>query len=114
MPGIPPDLPLNDPAFYSSSPWATYRWLLDASPVYWCAPAGFWAITRYEDVLRVSKDALTYCNGEGMTMRGGELSDVQGGTTLITTDPPRHTTQRALISRAFTPGAVSRLELHIR
>jgi len=29
-------------------------------------------------------------------------------------DPPRHTVHRALISRAFTPGAISRLEPHIR
>jgi len=113
MPGIAPDLPLSDPSFYTSDPWDTYRWLRDESPVYWCARAGFWAITRHEDVLAVSKDPVTYCNGEGMTMRGGELSDVQGGTTLITTDPPRHTSQRALISRAFTPGAVSQLESHI-
>ena len=113
MPGIRPDLPLTDAAFYASAPWDTYRWLRDESPVYWCAPAGFWAITRHEDVLRVSKDPETYCSGEGMTMRGGELSDVPGGATLITLDPPRHTSQRAIISRAFTPGAVSRLECHI-
>jgi cytochrome P450 len=113
MPGIRPDLPLTDAAFYASEPWDTYRWLRDESPVYWCAPAGFWAITRHEDVLRVSKDPETYCSGEGMTMRGGELSDVPGGATLITLDPPRHTSQRAIISRAFTPGAVSRLECHI-
>jgi cytochrome P450 len=113
MRGIPPDLPLNDAAFYASDPWETYRRLRDESPVYWCAPAGFWAITRHEDVLTVSKDPVTYCNGEGMTMRGGELSDVKGGTTLITLDPPRHTFQRAVISRAFTPGAVSGLESHI-
>jgi cytochrome P450 len=114
MPGVPPDLPLNDPGFYASNPWDTYRRLRDTCPVYWCAPAGFWAITRHEDVLTVCRDPARYCNGQGMTMRGAELSDVEGGTTLIAMDPPRHTAQRALISRAFTPGAVTQLELHIR
>ena len=114
MPAVLPDIPLNDPAFYASDPWDAYRWLRDESPAYWCERAGFWAVTRYADVLAISKDPVTYCNGEGMTMRGGELSEIGGGTTLITIDPPRHTAQRALTSRSFTPGAISRLEPHIR
>jgi cytochrome P450 len=114
MHGVLPDLPLTDPAFHASEPWDVYRWLRDESPVHWFAPAGFWAVTRHEDVLAISKDPLTYCNGEGMTMRGGELEDTAEVTTLITMDPPRHTVHRALISRAFTPAAISRLEGHIR
>jgi cytochrome P450 len=113
-PGQGPDLPLNDPAFYASEPWATYRLLRDEHPAYWCGQAGFWAITRHEDALAVSKDPVTYCNGEGMTMRGGELADIGGGTTLITIDPPDHTAQRALVSRSFTPGAITRLEPRVR
>jgi cytochrome P450 len=114
MSGVLPDLPLTDPAFHASEPWDAYRWLRDESPVHWYAPAGFWAITRHEDVLAISKDAVTYCNGRGMTMRGSELSDIDGETTLISLDPPRHTVHRALISRAFTPAAISRLERHVR
>jgi cytochrome P450 len=71
-------------------------------------------VSRHEDVLAISKDPVTYCNGEGMTMRGGELADIGGGTTLITIDPPGHTAQRALVSRSFTPGAISRLEARVR
>jgi cytochrome P450 len=109
-----PDLPLTDPAFHASQPWDAYRWLRDESPVYWFAPAGFWAVSRHEDVLAVSKDPVRYCNGRGMTMRGAELSDIDGEVTLISLDPPRHTVHRALVSRAFTPGAISRLEPHVR
>ena len=111
---VPGGLPLNDPGFYASDRWDLYRRMRDESPLYWCEAGGFWALTRYEDVLGASKDAATYCNGEGMTMRGGELSDVKGGETLITLDPPRHTAQRALVSRSFTPRAINRLQDHIR
>jgi cytochrome P450 len=110
---VPHDLRLNDPAFYSGKPFDTYRRLRDESPVHWCAPAGFWAITRHQDVLAVSKDPNTFCNGNGMTMRGGELDDVKGGETLITMDPPRHTAQRKLVARSFTPAAVARIQAHI-
>jgi cytochrome P450 len=108
-----PDLPLNDPAFYASDPFDTFRRLRDESPVYWCAAGGFFALTRHEDVLAVSRDPATFCSGEGIAMRGGEMT-VPGGVTLISTDPPRHASQRRLINRSFTKGAISKLEPHIR
>jgi cytochrome P450 len=82
--------------------------------VYWCEGAGYWAITRYDDGVRIHRDPETFCSGQGMTMRGGELEDVKDVDTLITIDPPRHTRQRQLVSRAFTPRAVANLEPRIR
>ena len=81
--------------------------------MYWCPAGGFFALTRHEDVLAVSRDPVTFCSGEGIAMRGGEMM-VPGGVTLISTDPPRHASQRRLINRSFTKGAVSRLEPHVR
>jgi cytochrome P450 len=82
--------------------------------VHWCTGAGYWAITKYDDGLRIHRDPETFCSGQGMTMRGGELEDVKDVDTLITIDPPRHTRQRQLVSRAFTPRAVADLEPRIR
>jgi cytochrome P450 len=110
----PVDLPLNDPAFYTTDRFDLYRQLRDESPVYWCAQGGFWTLTRHEDLLAVSKNPTTFCNGHGMTMRGGELSDVKGGETLITTDAPEHTYQRKLVNRPFRQRAVAALEAHVR
>jgi cytochrome P450 len=107
------DVPLIDPSFHVTDPWEAYRRLRDDEPVHWCESGGFWAITRYEDVLTISKNPRTFCNGQGMTMRGAELEDVKDVRTLLTIDPPDHTSYRALVSRSFTPGAVRRLEAHI-
>jgi cytochrome P450 len=108
------DLPLNDPGFYTSDRFDVYHRLRDEFPVYWCEQGGFWALTRHEDVLAVQKDPSTFCNGQGMTMRGGELADVKGGETLITTDAPEHTYQRKLVNRPFRQRAVGKLEPHVR
>ncbi|MCW2914470.1 MAG: Cytochrome [Actinomycetia bacterium] len=108
-----PDLPLTDPAFHAADPFDTYRRLRDESPVYWCATGGFYALTRHEDVLTVSRDPATYRSGEGIAMRGGEM-EVPGGVTLISTDPPKHASQRRLINRSFTKGAIAKLEPHVR
>lgn len=109
-----PVIPLNDADFYASDPFEVYRLLRDDHPVYWCESGGFWGISRHEDVLLVQKDSATFCNGEGMTMRGGELEHVKGGDTLITMDPPQHTQHRKLINRSFSKRAVGDLEARIR
>jgi cytochrome P450 len=107
------DIPLHSPEFHMFDPYPVFKELRREQPVYWCAGAGYWAITKYDDGLRVHRDPATFCSGQGMTMRGGELEDVKGGETLITLDPPRHTRQRQLVSRAFTPRAVADLEPRI-
>jgi cytochrome P450 len=107
------DLPLTDPEFYAADPFDTYRRLRDESPVYWCATGGFYALSRHEDVLTVSRDPATYRSGAGIAMRGGEM-EVPGNVTLISTDPPKHASQRRLINRSFTKGAIAKLEPHVR
>ena len=108
------DIPLHSPEFHMVDPYPVFRELRREQPVYWCAGAGYWAITTYDDGLRIHRDPETFCSGQGMTMRGGELEDVKDVDTLITIDPPRHTRQRQLVSRAFTPRAVADLEPRIR
>src|SRR5918996_1730211 len=108
------DVPLHSPEFHMHDPYPVFRELRREQPVYWCAGGGYWAITKYDDGLRVHRDPATFCSGQGMTMRGGELEDVKGVDTLITLDPPRHTRQRQLVSRAFTPRAVADLQPRIQ
>jgi cytochrome P450 len=108
------DVPLHSPEFHMLDPYPVFRELRREQPVYWCAGPGYWAITKYDDGLRIHRDPETFCSGHGMTMRGGELEDVKDVDTLITIDPPRHTRQRQLVSRAFTPRAVADLEPRIR
>jgi cytochrome P450 len=108
------DIPLQSPEFHMVDPYPVFKELRRDQPVYWCAGGGYWAVTKYDDGLRIHRDPATFCSRQGMTMRGGELEDVKGVETLITLDPPRHTRQRQLVSRAFTPRTVADLEPRIR
>jgi cytochrome P450 len=108
------DIPLQSPEFHMVDPYPVFKELRREKPVYWCAGGGYWAITKHEDGVRIHREPATFCSGQGMAMRGGELEDVKGDVTLITLDPPRHTRQRQLVSRAFTPRAVADLEPRIR
>ena len=55
-----PDLDITDPDVYVHGvPHATFKRLRDADPVSWWDEtdgAGFWAVTRYNDITEVSRN----------------------------------------------------------
>ena len=88
-------------------PYPIYRELRSTDPVHRMRLVKAWALTRYEDVERVLRDDKRFCNGDRILVKTIPLS-------LLDMDPPEHTRVRALVSKAFTPRAVSRLEGRIR
>jgi cytochrome P450 len=92
------------------NPFPIYRWLRDEAPVYHNAKVGFWALSRYEDVLAASLDSETFLSGHGMTIEGLDA----GNDILINKDPPEHTWHRRLVARVFTPKAIADQEPSIR
>jgi cytochrome P450 family 142 subfamily A polypeptide 1 len=77
------------------------RWLRENAPVYWSEKTGAYIITRFEDVVHVSKHNDVFCSGEGVLP--GKLSPKIG---MIDEDEPRHGEMRGLINRGFTPRMV--------
>ncbi len=92
------------------NPFPVYRWLRDEAPVYHNEKVGFWALSRYDDVLAASLDPATFLSGHGMTIEGLDA----GNDILINKDEPEHTWHRRLVSRVFTPMAVAAQEPTIR
>jgi cholest-4-en-3-one 26-monooxygenase len=118
------DIDLTDPDLYASGdPHAVFRFLRRHAPVFFQrqrSGPGFWAVTRYEDVRRVSRDPRTFISSGGTSTMDLERPEtasldyrVMRGT-LVITDPPRHTRLRALVNKAFTPQAVAALEPYVR
>jgi cytochrome P450 len=77
---------------------------------------GFWALTKYDDVLAVVRDAKTFSNEIGGSATIADLpEDVLGARrNFLEYDPPRHGRYRRLISTNFTPGAIALYEVWLR
>ena len=104
---------LDDPASFSGGhPHGQYRWLRDNAPV-WFHPErdgpGFWAVTRYSEVLKVSRDPDTFSSWLGGIMLADAEPELLAGSRLMMLyqDPPDHTRYRRLVSRSFTPRAAA-------
>jgi hypothetical protein len=94
---------------FHDDPFPVYRQLRDEAPSYYDDDLGFWALSRYDDVVRALHDPDTFCSRFGITLEAGNPLPM-----MLTTDPPDHTALRRLVSRAFTPRRVADLEPAIR
>jgi cytochrome P450 len=93
-----------------TNPYPVYRWMRDEAPVYHNTDLGFYALSRFDDVLAAHLDPATFLSNHGPTI---EVLDASADV-LIAQDPPVHTWQRKIISRVFTPRAIAQLEPRVR
>jgi len=101
---------------YFDDPYDLYRRLRDEAPVFHSERYGFYALSRYDDVVRAHKDWETFSSSHGVDLHtlSTDAAFVQGMRSLIMMDPPDHDRMRALVSRVFTPRAVQALEPMVR
>lgn len=98
-------------ADFFDDPYETYGWLRDHAPVYHNEQYGFWALSRYADVVAAHRDWKVFSSTHGVTI--DQLTDPRPVTvndSIIFLDPPEHERLRRLVSRVFTPKAVADLE----
>jgi cytochrome P450 len=110
---IAPAIDLLDPAaFEGGQPHDQFAWLRENDPVHWHEEPGgpgFWAVTRYDDVKVVGRDAATFSSAAGIMIPGeGSIFGSGPGSPrmMITTDPPDHMRYRRLAVPDFIPRAV--------
>jgi cytochrome P450 len=88
-------------------------------PVHWHEELrpnhGFWAITKHEDVVAVSKKPQVFSSGEGLTMlEEVEPESLEKRRSLIDSDAPLHQHLRRVVSPLFTPKAINAHEAFAR
>lgn len=125
-----------DPAVIQD-PYPFYEWLREEAPVYHVEELDLYVLSRYEDVYASLKNPAVFSSQQGMGMMIGaggppgkmrdyllsrnpaglgglSPDDLAGLRVLIASDPPDHTRLRRLVSKPFTPKAMTALEPRIR
>lgn len=93
------------------NPYPYYAVLRRDHPVYWCANANTWALSRYDDIAAACSDPARFSSA-----RGNVLDDdpARMNNTLGTSDPPKHDRLRGLVNAAFMRGRVLEREAQLR
>ena len=112
--------------FINGQPFDIFKRLREEAPIYWHEESldfepGFWALTKHEDIVRVSKDPMTFSSAVGghlMTMGDPEVVDPSAVAAIIGNmigmDPPDHQIYRKMVAPSFTPKAIRTLEDDMR
>ena len=106
----PDDADITDPDVYTRGvPHATFRRLRADDPVSWWdehdGGAGFWAVTRYDDLLDVSRRVEVFSSAQGITLEEIEGEDFHARRNMLEYDPPEHTRYRRLVVEAVLAAA---------
>jgi cholest-4-en-3-one 26-monooxygenase len=110
------DIIRNDTYAQDGYPHEAWTLLRRRAPVFWydrpgCRP--FWAITKHEDIVRVSRAPEVFRNAPRLAvlpdLEGEQPPDELPARHLLNMDPPDHNRFRRLVSARFTPRAIDRL-----
>lgn len=127
----PPEVPIADIELGSLDFWAldddvrdgAFATLRREAPIsFWptielpgfVAGNGHWALTKYDDVFYASRHPDIFSSYPNITINDQtpELAEYFG--SMIVLDDPRHQRLRSIVSRAFTPKVVARIEAAVR
>ena len=118
--GGKPDL--KDPDLYMRDEHhAVFRKLRAEEPVYWnpeADAAGFWAVTRYDDIEAISKNPGLFSsaknNGGHRIFNENEIDGNDTDASMISMDPPEHAAYRRMVTPGFVPKRITGMEDRIR
>ena len=101
---------------YFNDPTDVYRRLRDEAPVYFRERYRFYALSHFADVVTAHRDwqGFSSTHGLDLSMLTKDPAIVRAHRSIIMMDPPEHDRLRALVSRVFTPRAMTALEPMIR
>ena len=112
------ELSLDNADFAERVPHELFQRMRDEEPVLWYDweyGEGFWAVTRYDDIVTVLKDWRTYSSETGGTaLEDLERDQIEARKSMLDEDPPEHSSLRAIVNKGFTPRAVAAYEELLR
>jgi cytochrome P450 len=96
-----------------TNPYPIWKRLRDEQPLYYNAKYDFFAVSRFEDVEKCSKDWRRYSSARGTLL---ELirANMELPGSIIFEDPPAHDLHRGLVTSMFSPRKIAALENKVR
>ncbi|WP_328502709.1 cytochrome P450 [Streptomyces sp. NBC_00457] len=95
----------------AADPYPVYRALRDLAPAVHVPAHDVWALTRYDDVRAASADWQTYSSASGVALLDDFNTPFLG--TVLTSDPPRHTELRSVLSEQVSPRGIAKLRRQV-
>lgn len=92
----------------AADPYPHYARLRRESPLYWSEQRHIWILTRFDDVVALTRNTADFSSSRGRDYSGSD------DRMLILTDPPQHSQMRHLVSKVFTPRRVAEMEPRIQ
>ncbi|MFM8350917.1 MAG: cytochrome P450 [Actinomycetales bacterium] len=105
--------------FARGAPWGVFDDLRRHDPVSWQPEPdgnkGFWAVTRYQDIVEVLRDPQTYSSEiAAVNLEELDESQIEIRKSMLETDGERHRALRKLLQHEFTPRALAIYETFLR
>jgi cytochrome P450 len=100
-------------AYLNGVPHATFARLRTDDPVSWWEEeqgSGFWAVTRYQDILTVSHNTRVFSSARGIRLEDMKEDELHARRTMMELDPPEHTNYRRIVQPPFTNKEVMAVE----
>ena len=101
---------IDPDVFAEGVPHKAFKQLRDNDPVSWHDEedgAGFWAVTRYADLLEVSRQPKIFSSAQGIRLEEMDAEEMEARRTMMELDPPAHTAKRRLVNPPFLPRSVA-------
>ena len=104
----------RDAAFATLRHLAPVRFFQEAEFPGFPRGPGYWALTRYEDIVEASRRPEVFRSGRGtnITDLPQEISEFFG--SMINMDDPKHARLREIVQKGFTPKMVGEVEQYVR
>lgn len=78
------------------------------------AGQGYWSLTKHDDVHFASRHPEIFSSTPNITVNDNAPEIAEYFGSMIVLDDPRHQRLRSIVSRAFTPKVVARIEASVR
>jgi cytochrome P450 len=96
------------------NPYPIWKRLRDERPLYYNEKYDFYALSRFDDVERCSKDWRRYSSAKGTLLELIKSGMEIPPGSIIFEDPPHHDLHRALLAGIFSPRKIAALEPKVR